>query len=109
MKLPIIVYEPCTLDIFDTVEAAELYHEEWIVDEERTIFYDADGRRLSVGPGTQRPVTLTCDPNAAARPDELADALTSFLLAVGKSRAEVQGLALSSLIQMAYPFAHNTN
>ena len=30
MKLPILVYEPCTLDMFDSVEAAELYHEEWI-------------------------------------------------------------------------------
>lgn len=109
MKPPILVYEPCTLDIFDTVEAAELYHEEWILDDENNTFYDADGRRLDVASGTERPITITCDPNALAHPEELADALTKFLLAVGKSPQELEGLALSSLIEEAYPLAHNTN
>ena len=49
MTPPILVYEPCTLDIFDTVEAAELYHEEWILNDESNAFYDSEGRRLSVG------------------------------------------------------------
>ena len=109
MTPPILVYEPCTLDIFDTVEAAELYHEEWILDDKNNTFYDAEGRRLSVGPGTVRPITITCDPDSPARPEELADSVTAFLLAVGKSPDEVQGLPLSSLIEMAYPFAQNTN
>ena len=77
MTPPILVYEPCTLDIFDTVQAAELYHEEWILGEEDTAFYDCEGRRLTVGPGTERPIMITCDPNVRARPEELADAITN--------------------------------
>ena len=109
MTPPILVYEPCTLDIFDTVEAAKLYHEEWILNHESNAFYDSEGRRLNVGPGTEQPIKITCDPNAPVRPEELADAITKFLLAIGKSRDEVEGLALPALIEMAYPFAHNTN
>jgi len=107
MTPPILVWEPCDLDIFDTLEAAESYYEEWIRDHENIIFYDAGGRRLIVEPGTVRPVTINCDPEAAADPEELAAAVTEFLLAVGKSPDQVRGLSLSSLIRMAYPFARN--
>ncbi len=109
MKLPILVYEPCSLDIFDSVEAAELYHEKWILDDQNNTFYDADGRRLEVAIGTERPISITCDPNAPTHPEELADALIEFLLAVGKSLQEIDVLALSSLIEEAYPFARNKN
>ena len=101
MKLPILVYEPCTLDMFDSVEAAELYHEEWILAEKNMAFYDASGLILSVGPGTERPIEIASDPNTPARPQELADAITEFLLAVGKSAQDLEGLALSALIEMA--------
>ena len=108
MTPPILVYEPSSLDIFDTIEAAELYHEAWIVDDDRNKFYDAEGRRLSVRPGTERPIKITCDRNAPRHPDELANAITDFLLSVGKSRSEVIGLSLPSLIELAYPLAHTS-
>ncbi len=106
MKTPILIYEPRDLEIFDTVEAAELHCEEWILEEENQYFYDSEGRRLTVGPGIERPVHISCDPTEQPHPEELSEVITEYLLAIGKTAKELHGLSLSELLKIAYPHAH---
>ena len=103
IKPPVIVDETGDIDVFESVEAAEIYLEPIDVENDRFVAFDSVGRLLRLLPTTPRVTIESAEefPNHAGRLREL---LIQFLKDCGSTDPDVSKLEVPELVQKSLAF-----
>lgn len=108
MKEPIIVYENGSVDIFESVEKAELYIEPIDVKNNESVFYDSEGRLLKASVqedqnGIERTV-IEEDESHIIQTSELKSILKGYLSLLNYPQQELEEMELSQLVAESLKF-----
>lgn len=100
---PVIVDENGDIDVFDSVEAAELYLEPIDVEDDRFIAFDSVGRLLRLLPTTPR-VTIESTEEFPNHAERLRELLIKFLKDCRSTDPNLSKLELREVVQKSLTF-----
>lgn len=100
---PIIVDESGDIDVFETIEGAEMYLEAVDVKNQRFVAYDSEGRLLRLLP-TMPKVTIEAAEGAPTHSEDARQVLIKFLTDVGTPKAGLEEESLQELVATSLNF-----
>lgn len=109
MKTPIFVYQPNDLCVFESIKAAESYIEPIDVENREYVYYDAEGAVLQAKVvrdlvGIEK-TKIYEEPVHRHEPSELRKILIDFLIAVGRSKSDLEIMELKNLVSTSQKYS----
>ena len=102
--LPVFIYEPVDMNVYETVESAELSLEAIDVNDNVYTGYDADGRLLKLIAEQDR-IKIRLAEDKANHKQDLEIAIVSFLDALMDPFADESNVSFKELVQYCRKFA----